>query len=85
MNTLSICFAYQFPQIFIHHFIYIFVHRDTTFVELTISSTDSVSNCFSKSESQIDVAILDFLKAFDTVLHAGSLRNDYGIDIKVLI
>ena len=52
---------------------------------MTISSSDSVSNCFSKSESQIDVAILDFLKAFDTVLHAGSLGNDYGIDIKVLI
>ena len=82
MNTL---FCLSISLIFIHHFIYIFVHRDATFLELTISSSDSVSNCFSKSESQIDVAILDFLKAFDTVLHAGSLENDYGIDIKVLI
>ena len=51
-----------------------------------ITTTHDLLSSFN-SKSQIDVAILDFSKAFDTVPHAGlhgKLEHD-GIDRKILL
>ena len=41
----------------------------------------------NKKGSQIDIAVLDFLKAFDTVPYNGLLSKlkHYGIDDKILL
>ena len=51
-----------------------------------ITTTHDLLSSFN-SKSQIDVAILDSSKVFDTVLHAGLLRKleHYGIDSKILL
>ena len=52
-----------------------------------ITTFHDIASAYNKKGSQIDIAVLDFSKAFDTVPHDGLLSKvkHYGIDDKILL